>query len=70
MNIHWLLVFTCFVISCESRPIPEAAPSPDAGEAAKRGYIDSKNDDLKVLKHDLQVEATGREGALDKQIGQ
>lgn len=70
MKVLSLLVCVCFVISCESRSTPPAPSSSDAGSTAAQGYIEGKNEDLKVLKHDLQVEATGREGALDKQIGQ
>lgn len=70
MNIQWLLVCLCFMISCESRSGSEAAASSaDAGETAAQGYIEGKNQDLKVLKHDLQLEASGREGVLDKKIG-
>ncbi len=69
MKVLSLLVCVCFVISCESPSTPAGPTSSDAGSTAQ-GYIEGVNEDLKVLKHDLQVEATGREGALDKQIGQ
>ncbi len=69
MNIQWLLVFGCFVISCENRSAPHVVASPDSSETASQGS-NNVNEDLKVLKRDLQVEATGREGVLDQKIGQ